>query len=134
MRLASQVSAMEIEEVEQAVVPAVETRGALSEVVSVASSAHKVSSDTISLSHQANEHPEGLGRGRGGRSSRVCHHQVQGLGAGSATGRHRRCLRDLQEGGGCGQMCIWDQCKGGMGRGSPLKQQGARWWWWWSRQ
>ena len=92
MRLASQASAMEVEEVEQAVVPAVETRGASSKVVSVASSAHKVSSNTIGLSHRANEHPEGSERGQGGRSGRGCHHQVQGLGAGSATGRHRRCL------------------------------------------
>ena len=45
MRLASQALAMEVEEVEQAVVPAMETRGASSEAVSVALSAHKVSSD-----------------------------------------------------------------------------------------
>ena len=45
MRLVSQASAMEVEEVEQAVVPAMETRGASSEAVSVALSAHKVSSD-----------------------------------------------------------------------------------------
>ena len=49
MRLASQASAMEVEGVEQVVVPATETREALSEVVSVASSTRKVSSDTISL-------------------------------------------------------------------------------------
>ena len=134
MRLASQASAMEVEEVEQAVVPAVETRGASSEVVSVASSVHKVSSDTIGLSHWANEHPEGSERGRGGRSGRVCHHQVQGLGAGSVTGRHQRCLQDLQEGGGCGQMCVRDWCKGGTGRRSPLKQWGAQRWWWWLRR
>ena len=63
MRLASQVSAMEVEVVEQAVVPATETRGASSKAVSVALSTRKVSSDTISLSNQSNEHPEGLGRG-----------------------------------------------------------------------
>ena len=63
MRLASQVSAMEVEEVEQVVVPAAETRGASSEVVSVTSSTRKVSSDAISLSHWANQCPEGLGRG-----------------------------------------------------------------------
>ena len=68
MRLVSQTLAMEVEQVEQAVVPAAEMRGALSKVVSVASSMHKVSSDAIGLSHQANEHPEGSGRGRGGRS------------------------------------------------------------------
>ena len=108
MRLASQASVMEVEEVEQAVVPATETKGASSKVVSVASSAHKVSSNTISLSHQANEHPEGSGRGQGGRSSQVRHHKAQGLSAGGATGWHRRCLRDLQEGQGHGQMCVWD--------------------------
>ena len=54
MRLASQVSVMEVEEVEQVVVPAAEIRGASSKAVSVASSAHKVSSDVISLSHWAN--------------------------------------------------------------------------------
>ena len=141
MRLASQASAMEVEEVEQAVVPAMETRGASSKAVSVALSTRKVSSDAISLSHRANERPEGSGRGRGGHSSRVHHHQVQGLGAGGATGRHQRCLRDLQEGGGRGRMCVWDQRslrpmqvgqaalqlgKGGTGRGSPPKQWGAR--------
>ena len=63
MRLASQASAMEVEEVEQAVVPAMETRGASSKAVSVASSARKVSSDTIGLSNRTNESPEGLGRG-----------------------------------------------------------------------
>ena len=67
MRLASQASVMEVEEVEQAVAPAVETRGGLSsEVVSVASSARKVSSDTIGLSNRANRLPEGSGTGRGG--------------------------------------------------------------------
>ena len=109
MRLASQVSVMEVEEVEQAVVPAAETRGALSKAVSVASSTRKVSSDTIGLSNRTNEHPEGLGRGRGGCGGRVRHYQVQGLGAGGATGQHRRCMRDLQEGGGRGQMCIQNQ-------------------------
>ena len=63
MRLASQVLAMEVEEVEQAVVPTTEMRGAFSEAVSVASSVHKVSSNAIGLSHRANEHPEGSGRG-----------------------------------------------------------------------
>ena len=43
MRLVSQASAMEVEEVEQAVVPATETGGASSEAVSVALSACKVS-------------------------------------------------------------------------------------------
>ena len=63
MRLVSQVSVMDVEEVEQVVVPAAETRGASSEAVSVASSTRKVSSDAIGLSHWANERPEGLGRG-----------------------------------------------------------------------
>ena len=64
MRLASQASAMEVEEVEQAVVPAVETRGGLlAEAVSVALSAHTVSSDTVGLSNWANERPEGSGTG-----------------------------------------------------------------------
>ena len=99
---------MEVEQVEQVVVPATEMRGVLSKAVSVASSMHKVSSDTIGLSNQANKHPEGLGRGQGGRGSQVHHYQVQGLGAGGATGRHRRCLRDLQEGGGHGQVRVWD--------------------------
>ena len=66
MRPASQASAMEVEEVKQAVVPAAETGGALSEAVSVALSACKVSSNTISLSNRTNERPEGPGRGRGG--------------------------------------------------------------------
>ena len=65
MRLVSQVSAMGVGEVEQAVVPAAETGGASSEAVLVASSAHKVSSDTIGLSNRTNERPEGPGRGRG---------------------------------------------------------------------
>ena len=110
MRVASQALAMEVEQVEQVVVSTMETRGASSEVVLVALSMYKVSSDTIGLSHWANKHPEGLGRGQGGRSSRVHHHQAQGLGAGGATGWHRRCLQDLQEGGGCSQMCVWDRC------------------------
>ena len=64
MRLASQVSAMEVEEVEQAVAPAVETRGGLSsEAVSVASSTRKMSSDTVGLSNWANRLPEGSGTG-----------------------------------------------------------------------
>ena len=63
MRLASQASAMEVEEMEQAVVSAMETRGASSKAVSVASSACKVSSDTIGLSNRANKCPEGSGRG-----------------------------------------------------------------------
>ena len=63
MRLVSQASAMEVEEVEQAVVPAAETGGALSKAVSVTSSARKVSSDTIGLSNWTNERPEGPGRG-----------------------------------------------------------------------
>ena len=37
-------------------------RGASSEVVSVTSSARKVSSNTIGLSNRTNEHPEGPGR------------------------------------------------------------------------
>ena len=72
---------MEVEEVEQAVVPAVETGGALSEVVSVASSTHKVSSNTIGLSNWTNEHPEGPGRGRGECGGRVRHYQAQSLSA-----------------------------------------------------
>ena len=64
MRLASQASAMEVEEVEQAVAPAIETRGGLSsEVVSVTLSTHKVSSNAIGLSNQANGLPEGSGTG-----------------------------------------------------------------------
>ena len=66
MRLASQVLAMEVEEVEQVVVSTAETGGASSEAVSVTLSARKVSSDTIGLSNQTNEHPEGPGRGQGG--------------------------------------------------------------------
>ena len=67
MRLASQASAMEVEGVEQAVVPTMETRGGLSsEAVLVASSACKVSSNTIGLSNWANRHPEDSGTGRGG--------------------------------------------------------------------
>ena len=64
MRLVSQVLAMEVEQVEQAVVPALEMRGgSSSEVVLVASSAHKVSSNAIGLSNWANGRPEGLGTG-----------------------------------------------------------------------
>ena len=63
MRLASKALVMEVEQVEQVVVPTAETRGALSEVVSVTSSAHKVSSDAIGLSHRANKCSEGSGRG-----------------------------------------------------------------------
>ena len=55
MRLVSQVLVMEVEQVEQAVVPAVETRGASSEAVSVTLSARKVSSDAIGLSNWANK-------------------------------------------------------------------------------
>ena len=55
MRLASQVSAMEVKEVEQAVVPAVEMRGVLSKAVLVTSSVRKVSSDTIGLLNWANK-------------------------------------------------------------------------------
>ena len=87
-RLASQALAMEVEEVEQAVVPAMETGGASSEAVSVASSARKVSSDTIGLSNRTNECPEGLGRGRGGCGGRVHHYQAQSLGTGGVTGWH----------------------------------------------
>ena len=54
---------MEVEQVEQVVVPTAEMRGASSEVVSVTSSTHKVSSDAIGLSHWANKRPEGSGRG-----------------------------------------------------------------------
>ena len=100
MRVASQVSAMEVEQVEQVVVPTAETGGASSEVVLVASSACKVSSDTIGLSNRTNEGPEGPGRGRGGCGGQVRHYQEQSLGAGSATGQHRGCVRDLQEGRG----------------------------------
>ena len=92
MRLVSQVSAMDVEEVEQVVVPAAETGGASSKAVSVASSARKVSSDTIGLSNWTNERPEGSGRGQGECCGRVCHYQAQGLGAGGATGQHRRCM------------------------------------------
>ena len=110
MRLASQVSAMEVEEVEQVVAPAVETRGgSSSEAVSVASSARKVSSDAIGLSNRANGLPEGSGTGQGGRGGRVRYHQAEGLGAGGTASRHRRCMRRLQEVGGCGRMRIQDQ-------------------------
>ena len=54
MRLASQVSAMEVE-VLQTVVSTMGTRGASSEAVSVASSVRKVSSDTVGLSNRANK-------------------------------------------------------------------------------
>ena len=64
MRLASQALAMEVEEVEQAVAPAVEMRGgSSSEVVSVASSACKVSSNAVGLSNRANGLPECSGTG-----------------------------------------------------------------------
>ena len=64
MRRASQASAMEVEEVEQAVAPAVEMRGgSSSKVVLVASSACKVSSDAVGLSNWANGLPEGSGTG-----------------------------------------------------------------------
>ena len=92
MRLASQALVMEVEEVEQAVVPTAETRGASSKVVSVALSVHKVSSNAIGLSNWTNERPEGSGRGQGECCGRVCHYQAQGLGAGGATGQHRRCM------------------------------------------
>ena len=62
--------------------------GSSSEVVSVASSTHKVSSDAISLSNRANGLPEGLGTGQGGRGGRVCHCQAEGLGAGGTAGWH----------------------------------------------
>ena len=89
MRLASQASAMEVEEVEQAVAPAIEMRGgSSSEAVSVALSAHKVSSDAVGLSNRANRLPEGSGTGQGGRGGRVCHHQAEGLGAGGTASRH----------------------------------------------
>ena len=89
MRLASQASAMEVEQVEQVVAPAIETRGgSSSEAVSVASSARKVSSDAVGLSNRANGLPEGLGTGRGGRGGRVRHCQVEGLGTGGMAGRH----------------------------------------------
>ena len=97
MRLASQALAMEVE---QAVVSATEMRGASSKAVLVTLFVHKVSSDAIGLSHRANEHLEGSGRGRGGHGGRVCHYQAQGLSAGSATGWHQRCMQDLQEGRG----------------------------------
>ena len=111
MRLASQALAMEVEQVEQVVAPTVETRGGLSsEVVSVTLSACKVSSDAIGLSNRANGLPEGPGTGRGGRGGRVHHRQAEGLGAGGMAGWHRRCMQCLQEGGGCGRVCIQDQC------------------------
>ena len=119
MRLASQALAMEVEEVEQAVAPAIETRGGLlSEAVSVALSARKVSSDAVGLSNRANGLPEGSGTGRGGRGGRVCHRQAEGLGASGMAGRHRRCMPRLQEGGGRGRMRVWDQ------RGLRPKQVG----------
>ena len=138
MRLASQVLVMEVEEVEQAVAPAVETRGGLSsEAVSVASSTCKVTSDTVSLSNWANGLPEGSGTGQGGRGGRVHHCQAEGLSAGGMAGRHRRCMRRLQEGGGCSRVRIQDRRglrpmhsaawrKGSMGRASPPKQRGAQ--------
>ena len=68
MRLVSQASAMEVEEAEQAVAPAIEMRGgSSSEAVSVASSTRKVSSNAVGLSNRANGLPEGSGTGRGGR-------------------------------------------------------------------
>ena len=88
MRLVSQVLAIEVEEVEQAVVPAMEMRGGSSKGVSVASSAHKVSSDFVGLSNWANRCPEGSGTGRGGRGSRVHHRQAEGLSAGGTIGWH----------------------------------------------
>ena len=110
MRLASQALAMEIEEVEQAVAPAIEMRGgSSSKAVLVASSACKVSSDAVGLSNQANGLPEGSGTGRGGRGGRVHHCQAEGLGASGTAGQHQRCMRSLQEGRGCSRMCIWDR-------------------------
>ena len=109
MRLASQALAMEVEEVEQAVAPTVETRGGLSsEAVSVASSTCKVSSDAVGLPNWANGLPEGSGTGQGGRGGRVRHHQVEGLGAGGMASWHRRCIQRLQEGGGRGRMRVQD--------------------------
>ena len=99
MRLMSQASVMEVEQVEQVVVPAVKMRGGSSKAVLVTSSTRKVSSDSVGLSNRANECPEGLGSGRGGRGGQVCHRQVEGLGASSTAGQHRRCMRRLQEGG-----------------------------------
>ena len=129
MRLASQVSAMEVEEVEQAAAPTVETRGgSSSEVVSVASSARKVSSDAVGLSNRANRLPEGLGTGRGGHGGRVRHHQVEGLGAGGMASRHQRCMRHLQEGRGHGQMHVWDQhslAQGWHGQRKPTETAGS---------
>ena len=93
MRLASQASVMEVEQVEQAVVPAVEMRGgSSSEAVSVTSLAWKVSSNAIGLSNWTNERPEGSGTGQGGRGGRVCHCQVEGLSASSTAGQHQRCV------------------------------------------
>ena len=82
----------------------------MSKAVLVTSSACKVSSDAVGLSNQANRLPEGSGTERGGRGGRVCHHQVEGLSAGGMAGRHRRCMRHLQDGGGRGQVHIWDWC------------------------
>ena len=62
--------------------------GSSSEAVSVASSACKVSSDAVGLSNRANGLPEGSGTGQGGRGDRVCHRQVEGLGAGGMASRH----------------------------------------------
>ena len=108
MRLVSQASAMEVEQVEQAVVPAMETRGGSSKAVSVTLSARKVSSDFVSLSNWANGCPEGSGTGRGGCGRRVRHRQAEGLGAGGTIGWHRRHMQHLQEGGGHSQVHIWD--------------------------
>ena len=74
--------------------------GSSSEAVSITSSARKVSSDAVGLSNWANGLPEGLGTGRGGHGGQVHHCQAEGLGTGGTAGRHRRCMRRLQEGRG----------------------------------
>ena len=128
MRLVSQASAMEVEQVEQAVVPAMETRGGSSKAVSVTLSARKVSSDFVSLSNWANGCPEGSGTGRGGCGRRVHHRQAEGLGAGGTIGWHRRHMQHLQEGGGHGRMRVWDQrslAQGRHGQRKPTETAGS---------
>ena len=72
---ATQDSLMDIEEVEQAVVPPLEVRGALSEAPSVASSMRKVSVMILQLT--------GLTTGQRGRAPRD-------EGVGGASGKNRR--------------------------------------------
>ena len=127
MRLASKASVMEVEQVEQVVVPTTETRGASSEVVSVTSSAHKVSSDAIGLSHRANKPPSSTRSRR-----RWCDWSAPKVPVRSA----RRlglwpnvCMGLARLAPNASRpSCTAAWRKGGTGRGSPPKQGEARRW------